>query len=333
MVAAPAVLMPHTSLATPRASQLHAVSSADEPPQQAAAVRLFIGGDCATLNGQPVVLDGDRCFAANNRPQYRTAHPERVVALLDSGAFGDAPEARLTAEAALARQLAWERKAGARWGMPDWRAHAIVSYDRLIDETWVAGVKHKRRWTVGQADAAVAETVAAAAYLSSQRARLYPRTLVLSAQGVDCQQYEDCAAEVLRYARPGDWFGLGGWCILGRWRSWMPVYHATLRRVLPRVAAAGVRHVHIFGVLYRPALGALVWLADQYGLTVSTDSGAPLISAAPRDARKRKKAGAIGTTWQESVEHWRTALATLRDTPYYREPGAGVTARQLALFE
>src|SRR5579859_4481195 len=112
------------------------------------AVRLYAGGHGRAFSD----LTGDRCYsAAHDANTVIMQHPEHVRALLDSGAFTDRPERRLTPAAALARQLEWEARVGARSGMPDWQAEALVSYDLLIDETWVAGLKHKRRWSVADA--------------------------------------------------------------------------------------------------------------------------------------------------------------------------------------
>jgi hypothetical protein len=288
-----------------------------------AGVQLFVGGDGSYINGERIVLHGQRCFSAVHRPRSRL-QASQVIGLLDSGAFSDPPAARLTVEAALERQLRWESKASHFWGAR-WQAHALVSYDLLIDEVWSGTERHKRRWSVSAAEQAVTETIAAAAYLASQRGWLRPRRLVLACQGVDAVQYEECVVEVLRYAGPADWLGLGGWCILGRWRSWLPIFWATLWRIIPRIALSGVRHVHIFGVLWPIALGGLLWLADSYGLTVSTDSSAPLLSALWKD---QKKAGAKAQSWQGNVRYWQTTLAQLRATPHYRRPPVVAVARQ-----
>ena len=108
-------------------------------------MRLFVGGDGTYVAKRRLLLDGDRCFTAAWRPRSSVTSPDAVCALLDSGAFSDAPEDRLTPAQALDRQLLFEKRASKLWGrelgLPDlqWRAHALVSYDRLIDETWVAG--------------------------------------------------------------------------------------------------------------------------------------------------------------------------------------------------
>jgi hypothetical protein len=293
------------------------------------AVRLYVGGHASRIQGEVQDLTGFRCFTAAHRPQVGTTWGPRVadvIGLLDSGAFTDPPERRLTPATALDRQLRWEGLASEKWG-GTWRASALVSYDLLIDEVWAGGTRVKRRWSVAEAERAVRVTVEAAAYLASRRAAVAPRTLVLSCQGVDAAQYDECATAVLASATPRDWIGLGGWCILGRWRSWLPEFWRTLRRVLPRVARAGVGHVHIFGVLWLPALGGLAWLADQCGLTVSTDSTAPILNCSWRDKRK---SGARHPYWRDNVAWWQETLANLRESEWYREPPAD-RGRQLAL--
>lgn len=288
------------------------------------AVRLYLGGHAGTIRGEPVDLGGNRCFTPVHAPPPH-ANPCGLAYLLDSGAFSDPPDARLTPQAALERQLAWEDWAARVWGARV-AAEALVSYDRLIDEVWVDGVRAKRRWREAEAWAAVEETVRAAEYLASQRRALAPRALVLSLQGVTAEQYLACAEAVLAVAQPGDWIGLGGWCILGRCHSWLPEWFRTIRLVLPRVAHRGIRRVHVFGVLYLPALGPLVWLADQLGLTVSTDSTAPLLAAAGQNLTK---GGARRPYWRDNVRWWVETLANLRQTAYYRPPPS--LARQLAL--
>lgn len=310
----------------------------DQAPACAASMqadtRLFVGGYGTYAGGRRFLLGGDREFSAAHLVRCDVPEGEPVCALLDSGAFSDAPEARLAPAQALDRQLRWERSAAKKWGRPGWQATYLVRYDRLIDETWMAGQRHKRRWSVAEADWAVAETVDAAAYLASRRERLAPRQLVLSCQGVDAPQYEACVRSVLSYATPADVIGLGGWCVLGRWRSWLPTFWATCWRVLPEIAAAGVSRVHIFGVLYQPALGGLLWLADQHGLTVSTDSSAPVLSAVYSTTQARKKAGCLAPNgdWETNVRLWQQRLASLRQSAFYARPPAVEAARQLLLL-
>lgn len=289
-------------------------------------IRLFVGGHAHSIQGELVTLRGDRCFTAVHPPPATFNSPEGVIGLLDSGAFSDPPHKRLTPERALDRQLRWEQRASDVWSGP-WISHAVVSYDLLIDEVWTNGIRAKRRWSVAEAERAVRETVDAAAYLASRREELVPRRLVLSCQGVDAEQYGECAAGILQHAGPDDWIGFGGWCILGRWQSWLSEFVRTCQRVLPAVRDAGVGHVHIFGVLWLPALGALLWLADHYGLTVSTDSTAPLLAVTRGNHRK---AGARLPYWRDNVEWWINRLATLRESPYYRAPQRNMTLWEAA---
>src|SRR5262245_50671233 len=184
-------------------------------------------------------------FSAAYGPKSRfpAALVPHIVARLDSGAFSDPPEKRLTAAAALERQFCWERNAARFWGAPV-TAEALVSYDLLIDEKWTGGQRRKERWSVREADRAVRVTIDAAAFLAARRAVLAPRRLILACQGVDHVQYAECARGVLAHARTGDILGLGGWCILGQCRRWLPTFWAAMRAVLPHVAAAGLDEVH-----------------------------------------------------------------------------------------
>lgn len=294
-----------------------------------AGVTLYVGGHAGTVQGEREDLAGERMFTAAHPPQAARFDQGLPDGVIDSGAFTDAPDKRLTPEGALGRQLAWELWASEIWRLPlAWRASGLVSYDLLIDETWIAGERHKRRWDIREADRAVRTTVEAAAYLSSQRQRLAPRTLILSAQGVDALQYAECAAGVLQHALPGDWFGLGGWCILGLRKSLLPVFWQTLHIVLPMVKVAGLSHVHIFGVTWLPALGGLLALADKYELTVSTDSTGPVLSCTWKDW---KKAGARMPYWRDNVNWWKGTLAELRTSPHYKMPPELALARQEVL--
>lgn len=289
------------------------------------AVRLFVGGHASRVQGEPQNLAGDRMFTAAHPPQTGPfAAGALIVGVLDSGAFTDPPSKRLNRAGALRRQLAWEIKASAMWGIP-FQAVGFVSYDRLIDEKWVAGERRKQRWSVAEGDRAVAETIAAAQYFARVRGRIAPRTLILSCQGVDAYQYQECVSEVLKVAQSHDWIGLGGWCILGRERRWMPTFWQTMQLVLPQIRRAGITHIHIFGVLYLPAIGGLSWLADQYGLTVSTDSTAPILNCTWKN---KKKSGARCHYWRDNVAWWIRTLATLRDTTYYKAPPHLPAARQ-----
>ena len=281
-------------------------------------MRLFVGCHAWSVQGERDDLAGDRCWSAAYRCNACPIDPSAVRCLLDSGAFTDvASDSRLDASAALDRQMRFERLAAEMFGQP-WRAEAMVSYDRLIDEKLVSGKRRKERWSLKAGEAAVRETIEAATYLASQRQRISPRTIVLlSCQGVDYVQYGECAAEVLKVCQTGDWFGLGGRCLLGRSHTFLQEFIRTLRRVLPMVAAAGVGHVHLFGVLWEPALAAFQWFADQHGLTASCDSAKPIRDCFGGDPIK---AGRRRDYWRDNVKFWQDAVATLRQSEHYREP-------------
>lgn len=298
-------------------------------------ILFYAGGDGGGIQGEAMLLTGHRCFTAAIRPKTRLPLHE-VTAIMDSGAFTDVKDdQRLTPAQSLDRQIRRERE----WRqfckdktLPGfvWRAQAFVSYDRLIDETWAGGARHKQRWTIKAADAAVEETVEAARYLASQRAVVAPRRLVLSCQGVDARQYHSCVLEVLRYATPNDWIGLGGWCILGRWKSWLPEFWRTLRLILPDIAAAHIGRVHLFGCIWPPALGGLLHLCDEFGITVSADSGGPVLNCTWKN---KKKSGARERYWRDNVEWWRQHLGDLSSTKHYCAVPKLAPARQLELFE
>jgi hypothetical protein len=55
----------------------------------------------------------------------------------------------------------------------------------------------------------------------------------------------------------------------------LPVFAETINVVMPYIAVKGVQKVHIWGVLYAPALAMLLHAADKYGISVSTDSSGP----------------------------------------------------------
>jgi hypothetical protein len=270
---------------------------------------LYVGADAATVARRRVAVTGHRMFSAAYGPKSRFLPHEvpHVRGMLDSGAFSDPPDRRLHPLAALERQLAWERNASRLWGA-SFVSEALVSYDRLIDETWIDGKRHKRRWSLADAEEAVTETVEAAFALAFHRQRLKPRQLVLSCQGVEWEQYRDCAEAVLAFARPEDILGLGGWCIIGRFTTWMPQFRRTVEEVVPRVAAAGLSRVHVFGVLYLPALTHLANVARECRVQISTDSSGPVLAVTWKN---QKKAGARAPDVEGNVAWWRERLRGL----------------------
>lgn len=289
------------------------------------SIALYVGGQSTTTQGEKQDLGGYRCFTA----AYPKNYPETLdaIGLLDSGAFSDPIEKRLTPELALLRQLKWEQSASKKLGTT-WISQAIASYDLLIDEVWIGSHKIKQRWSVEAATDAVEVTVDAAKYLASQRRYLQPRHLVLGCQGVDADQYRSCVERVLEYAAIGDWAGLGGWCVLGRFTSYLPTFYETLHQCIPLISQSPVRHVHIYGVLLELALAPLLWMADRYGLSVSCDSSRPIIDCTKPNG---KKAGVKHPYWRDNVQWWQEHLANRRQSLFYLEPQR--LHKQMNLFD
>lgn len=253
-----------------------------------AAIRLYCGIGEQQWNHYPVSPGAYACISpiygttTKNKQVNRVTVPPETMVLQDSGAFSDGPGHRLNVKDALKRQ---ERHAE-RFGYASC-IEARASYDLLIDEVWHEGerggtlARTKRRWSETQAEFAVEETIHAAAFLSSHRNGL---PCVLSAQGVSARQYQRCAEKILPYLHDGDLFGLGGWCITGKLPAQMlPVFKETMHLVIPFLGREGVKRVHLWGVCYAPALGELLWLCDQWGIVLSTDSMGPSV----RPVKKR----------------------------------------------
>lgn len=240
-------------------------------------VTFYCGIGETSWNRHAVAHGGYACISPVKGRTERTLSENRVPKLWqgckviqDSGAFQDSWSTRLSFEAALERQI----KHAAKYRYADYIEYR-VSYDLLIDETWDKdGKRSKKRWTVADAEKAVSITIAAAQYLAANRNGL---NLILSAQGVDATQYMTCIQPVIDCMDVSrDSLGLGGWCIIGtRPAQMMPVFRDTIKRVIPYAASKGVQKVHIFGVIYPPALGELLWICNQHNIAVSTDSTSP----------------------------------------------------------
>jgi len=212
--------------------------------------------------------------------------PDKVkYVLMDSSAFSDKIEfsqgtiiknGRLSFEDALHRQITHAYQ----FRYIEQVTH-LASYDLLIDETWLDGERSKQRWSRDAAEYAVRETVNAAIYLSKQRRRLrkvfgHPVGLVLSAQGVEVEQYMRCAEQIIPYVEEGDVFGLGGWCITGLLPSIMvPCFKLVMSELIPFLASRGIKRLHVWGVIMPEALAFLYALCMLYGIQPSTDSSGP----------------------------------------------------------
>jgi len=294
-------------------------------------MRFYCGVNETKWNHHPVAPGQYACIAPVYGASERThkennvSVPADCIVLQDSGAFSDGLGLRLTPRLALERQL----KHAAKYHYFD-QVEAIASYDLLIDEKWQDGQRRKERWAVSDAYDAVIQTVEAARFMADH-AYLVPDwwRFVLSAQGVDTEQYLDCTRQIAPFFRYGDILGLGGWCIIGKMPAiMMPVFRETIIKVIP-FAAQFTKRVHVWGVLYSPAIGELLWMCDQYGLELSTDSSGPQVRPCrgdwgysgwrdndyqrpPTEIRGIERARHVAT-----VREW---LANFRQTKFYREP-------------
>lgn len=205
-----------------------------------------------------------------------TVPGEVQAVLVDSAAFSDKTDERLSFQDALHRQIGHAY----RFGYADRVSH-LASYDLLIDEKWQDGERSKIRWSREEAEEAVRETTCAARYLASQRRFLrgvFGRSvgLTLSAQGVEVEQYLHCAQQIVPLLEEGDIFGLGGWCITGLLPdAILPSFCEIMSEVIPYLSSKQVGRVHIWGVIFPEALGYLLYLCDRAGLQLSTDSSGP----------------------------------------------------------
>lgn len=270
----------------------------------------------------------------NNRVKV----PAGVQVIQDSGAFSDRLDRRLSFEAALDRQIAHAETFN--------YAHQITyraSYDVLIDEKWEGGTRHKERWSEQDGETAANITVEAARYLTHHRHGL---KLILSAQGVTTRQYMDCTKLIIPLMEPGDVFGLGGFCITGmKPKQIMPVFRQVIQEVIPLLGKEGIKQIHIWGVCYAPALGELLWLCDQWNITLSTDSAGASVKPARGQwgyaewidrSYQRPPASIRGLERARHVEATRIWLRNFRQTSHYKPSQVSdqniLQTDQLALF-
>lgn len=302
-------------------------------------IDLFVGINETIWNKHPVAPGPLACIAPVYGSTERTKRknsvrvPPDCAVFQDSSAFSDPPGQRLAFDAALRRQ----HEHAEEYGYAE-QVTGLASYDLLIDEKWTDGIRHKCRWSEEEAEAAVSETVGAARFLARQRNRI---PLILSAQGVTPRQYLDCVKRVIPYLDDTDILGLGGWCIIGKMpKRMVPAFRDTIRLVIPFIAHEGIKHIHIWGVLYAPALGWLLWLCDQHGIRLSTDSSGP--SRRPAFGEwgyadwhdphyKRPPVETRGLERARHVEAVRDWLANFRQTQYYKCPPESFHQMELLL--
>lgn len=245
-------------------------------------VLLYCGVGERNWNGEPIAPGGYACISpisgrtARTRKENWVYVPPDTQVIQDSGAFSDNWTERLSFSDALDRQI----RHGQKHGYVSQITHR-ATYDLLIDEVWNDGNRQKRRWSVLEAESAVDETVQAAAWLNKHREGM---PLIISAQGVDAAQYLRCVQRLMPLIQTGDIVGLGGWCIIGKMsRQMMPVFQETVKIVIPFLAQEGIDRVHIWGVIYPPALATLYHACSQHQIQVSTDSMGPCLQPTTGD--------------------------------------------------
>lgn len=192
---------------------------------------------------------------------------EDMNIIQDSGAFSDSIGMRLSFQSALYRQIEHAHN----YKYEKYVTHR-ASYDVLIDEKWEGGKRKKKRWSEDEAKWAINETIQSALFLSDNR---NGKGVILSAQGVSTKQYVKCSEDILSISSLSgdDMFGLGGWCIIGIKRnSLRDIFREIIIEVIPKICERGLKKVHIWGSMYAPALGELLWICNKHNLKLSTDS-------------------------------------------------------------
>lgn len=303
-----------------------------------APIDLYVGINDTTWNYHSVRPGMLACISpvygasTKTKRENRVSIPVYTSVIEDSGAFCDGPGQRLPFPVALDRQLEHSQKYGY-----DGQVTHRASYDLLIDEMWTNGNRFKRRWSESDAWDAVRETVDAAAYM----AKAYDGPRILSAQGVTPNQYLECSLRVLEYLNPAtDIFGLGGWCISGKMPAIMrEPFDETMALAIPLLARAGIKRVHIWGVMDADFLGPLLWLCDQHNLKLSTDSSGPQVRPArgvwgykgwSNPSYKRPDESVRGLHRALHVIETRQWLRGFRQTEFYKPPV--LQPKQLCLF-
>lgn len=268
-----------------------------------------------TLNGYKPVHFERLVGRAMLNPLYpiRCLDP-RAASICDSGAFQDlGARPRLSPRSALERQLRYEEQLRWHTGEHAWHFEAMCIYDEMagVDEAIVEGRKRKVRGNEDTARRAVEATLEAAAYYASRRADIRGR-LMFAGQGINPRQYvEECVEPMAALMRPGDWFAFGGFCIIGRQRTLIPVFKETFPAVLDTLIPRGITRFHLLGVCVPEAVTFAAAEAAARGVAISTDSSAVELASVISGAvyvNGRKKRGPW-TKAQKGVDYCPTDLA------------------------
>jgi hypothetical protein len=211
-------------------------------------------------------------------PKYKVKHFQFPFdSIMDSGAFQDIDKhIRLNPEAALKRQtdyISYIKTINSSFEL-----EAICIYDQMIgiDEALIDGKKVKKRGTEETGIAAVEDTLLSANYYNKS----YTERIVYIAQGVTPKQYMYCTNELLTLMRTDDYFGFGGFCIIGKQKNLMlRTFLETLDVVLPVLKKKQLKRVHLLGVCIPDAITMFNKKCRQYSIKWSTDSSAPEVAA------------------------------------------------------
>lgn len=268
-----------------------------------------------TLNGYKPVHFERLVGRAMLNPVYPIRHLDPTAdSICDSGAFQDlGTRPRLLPRQALERQLRYEEQLRWRTGEHAWHFEAMCIYDEMagVDEAIVEGRKRKVRGSEETARRAVDATLEAAAYYAAHRGDIAGRVCFVG-QGIDPRQYvEECVGPMAGLMRPGDWFGFGGFCIIGRQRTLIPVFKATFPAVLDALIPRGITRYHLLGVCVPEAVTFAAAEAAARGVVVSTDSSAVELASVISGAvyvNGRKKRGPW-TKAQKGIDYCPTELA------------------------
>ena len=303
-------------------------------------IDLYVGINETKWNHHPVLPGPLACispvYGASDRTRKENAIrvPPATKVRQDSGAFSDSLRFRLAFKGAYRRQ----REHAEKYAYAE-QIEAIASYDLLIDEKWENGQRYKKRWSESAAREAVESTVNAARWIKKTR----KASCILSAQGVTPEQYFSCVKRIAPFFCENDILGLGGWCILGKQpKRLMPAFQKTILLVVPFLAEHQVaKRIHIWGVCYGKALGQLLWLCDQYGIALATDSSGPQVRPARglwgykgwvNKAYKQPPVKSRGLERARHVMATRKWLKDFRNSEWYTEPKPKPKREQLCLF-
>lgn len=268
-----------------------------------------------TLNGYKPVHFERLVGRAMLNPLYPVRHLDpRAASICDSGAFQDlGARPRLTPRAALDRQLRYEDQLRARTGDRTWHFEAVAIYDEMagVDEAVIEGRKRKVRGNEDTARRAVEATLEAAAHYHARRSDIEGRVMFVG-QGINPAQYvEECVEPMAAMMRPDDYFAFGGFCIIGRQRSLIPVFRATFPAALDALIPRGITRYHLLGVCVPEAVTFAAAEAARRGVALSTDSSAVELASVISGAvyvNGRKKRGPW-TKAQKGVDYCPTELA------------------------